>query len=360
MVNPSIRISDLPIYSPGKPIEELQRELGIQKAVKLASNENPLGPSKKVTERIRSIADQVSLYPDGDCFYLKKQISIHENVLPNELLIGNGSNEILELIAHAYLDKDDEAIMGEYCFIVYPIVATLSRATIVRSEMPEMTHDLDDILNKITNRTKIIFLANPNNPTGTKVSTEKLKNFFEQVPARILIVIDEAYHQYMNPEDRLVSSEEIRGHPNLVLLKTFSKAYGLAGLRIGYGVANKTIIDFLNRPREPFNVNSLAQAAAIEALADQEHVTNSVELNRKGMIYLKSELNKISIKTYPSYANFLLLEFKSEGRIIYEELLKKGVITRPLENYGLKNYLRVTIGTVEENEIFIKSLRGSI
>jgi len=360
MTNPAIRIRNLPVYSPGKPIEELQRELGIEKVVKLASNENPLGPSRRVTEKIKNIANQVALYPDGNCFYLKKQISIHENILPNELIIGNGSNEILELIAHAYLNKDDEAIMGEYCFIVYPIVATLSQANIIRSKMPEMIHDLDDILNKITSRTKIIFIANPNNPTGTKVSTEKLKNFVQDVPSQVLVVIDEAYYQYMKPEDRLIASNEIQRNPNLVLLKTFSKAYGLAGLRVGYGIANKTIINSLNRPREPFNVNSLAQAAAVEALADQEHVIKSVELNQKGMVYLKSALNKIPVKTYPSYANFLLLEFRSEGRIIYEELLKRGIITRPLEDYGLKNYLRVTIGTEEENKIFVDSLREII
>ncbi|MBT88886.1 MAG: histidinol-phosphate transaminase [Spirochaetales bacterium] len=360
MIRPTTQTKKLPVYVPGKPIEELQRELGVERVVKLASNENPLGPSKKVIEKVKNLANHVALYPDGNCFYLKRQISIHENVLPNELIVGNGSNEVLELIAHTYLEREDEAIMGEYCFIVYPIVTTLSQANIVRSKMPEMTHDLDDILSKITARTKIIFIANPNNPTGTKIPTNDLRKFIQEVPKNILVVIDEAYYQYMKPEDRLVSSNEIRENSNLVILKTFSKAYGLAGLRIGYGIGNKTIIDFLNRSREPFNVNSLAQAAAIEALNDQKHVRKSVDLNQSGMIYLKSELNKIPIKSYPSYANFLLLEFKFKGRTIYEELLKRGVITRPVDNYGLENYLRVTIGTEEENKIFINSLKEII
>ena len=360
MPSESERIKNLPIYVPGKPVEELQRELGLERIIKLASNENPHGPSPKVVEAIKNQAPQVGLYPDGNCFYLKQKISIHEEVLPNEITVGNGSNELLELISHAYLSKEDEAIMGEYCFIVYPIVSTLAQATIVRSKMPNMSHDLDDMANKINSKTKVVFLANPNNPTGSKVQRGELESFIKEIPKQTVVVIDEAYCQYVKEGDRLKPSEIIKEHKNLIILKTFSKAYGLAGLRIGYCVADKALIDSINRAREPFNVNSIAQSAAIEALGDQEHIDECIKNNQEGMVYLKSELNKLSIKYYPSYANFLLLEFKAEARIIYEELLKRGVIVRPLEEYGMKNHLRVTIGTTEENKLFVQALKESV
>ena len=356
MVLKSERIRHLPTYTPGKPVEELQRELDIERIVKLASNETPHGPSPKAIEKIKQDSHHVGLYPDGNCFYLKQRISVHENVLPNEIAIGNGSNELLELLCHAYLDKGDEALMGEYCFIVYPIVSTLSQATIVRSKMPEMSHDLNDMADKINSNTKIIFIANPNNPTGGKISRADLENFINQTPKNTIIVIDEAYTQYVKESERLDVSEATKKHKNLLVLKTFSKAYGLAGLRVGYGVADKAIIENINKAREPFNVNALAQSAAIVALEDQKYIQKCVAMNQEGMIYLKAELNKLSVKHYPSYANFLLLEFKSEARLIYEELLKRGVIVRPLVEYGMNNHLRVTIGTEEENKIFIEAL----
>jgi histidinol-phosphate aminotransferase len=360
MIKSSTRVRGLPSYKPGKPIEELQRELGFEKVTKLASNESPIGPSPLVIAELEKLTRQAHLYPDGDCFELKKRLAFKEEILPNQIIIGNGSNEVLELVAHAYLEEGDEALMGEHCFIVYPIVSSLSRATVVRSSMENMAIDLTDLLARITEKTKVIFLANPNNPTGTRSTKKEIEVFLDEVPKNILVVLDEAYSEYMSPDDVLNVCEDINKHKNLLVLKTFSKAYGLAGLRVGYGMADSTIIETLNKPREPFNVNSMAQAAAIRALEDSEHIARAVSINKEGMIYLKSELNKLNIKTYPSYANFLLLEFKSNARTLYEELLKVGIITRPLENYGLMNHLRVTIGTEENNLQFIAELKKLI
>jgi len=352
----SPRVNSLPTYKPGKSIDELQRELGFKDATKLASNENPLGPPQAAIESIKDFARLAHVYPDGDCYALKNKIAFNEEVLPNEIIVGNGSNEILELIAHAFLDKGDEAIMGEYCFIVYPIVSMLSEATIVRVPMENFSLNLDDIFPKIISTTKAIFIANPNNPTGSRSTKKEVEAFLEKVPSNIIVVIDEAYAEYMAGEN-LDVKKVIKKHENLIVLKTFSKVYGLAGLRVGYAMACARLVGLLNKPREPFNVNQLAQVAALAALEDKTHVEKSIELNKKGMIYLKSELTKMNIKSYPSYANFILVEFKSKARLIYEELLKEGVITRPLENYGLENHLRITVGLDDENVKLINILK---
>ena len=355
-VKGSVRINSLPTYKPGKPSDELQRELGFKNAIKLASNENPLGPSTLAIEKIKEAASTAHVYPDGDCHILKKKISFKEEILPNQIVLGNGSNEVLELIAHTFLDKDDEAIMGEFCFIVYPIVTQLSEANIVRVPMKNLALSLDDVLSSITQRTKVIFIANPNNPTGSRSTKKEMEIFLSQAPSNILVVIDEAYAEYMSGEN-LDVSKLIEKHENLIILKTFSKAYGLAGLRVGYGMGNSTLISLLNKPREPFNVNQLAQVAATAALEDIKHVDKSIELNKKGMGFLKSEFTKMNIKAHPSYANFVLIEFKSEARIVYEELLKRGIITRPLENYGLHNHLRITVGLESENVKLVSALK---
>ena len=352
----SFRINSLPTYKPGKSIEELQRELGFEDAIKLASNENPLGPPSSAVDVIQNSAHLVHLYPDGDCYNLKKKISFKENILPNQIIVGNGSNEVLELVAHTFLEKGDEAIMGEYCFIVYPIVTNLSEASIVRIPMKNLALNLNDILPRITNSTKVIFIANPNNPTGARSTKKDVEGFLEKVPANIVVVLDEAYAEYMGGENTNVSTL-INKYENLIILKTFSKVYGLAGLRVGYGMASPDMIGLLNKPREPFNVNQVAQLAATVALDDEEHVRKSIELNKIGMIYLKAELTKMNIKSYPSYANFILIEFKSSASTIYEELLKEGVITRPLENYGLNNHLRITVGLEHENVKLINALK---
>ena len=357
MIKNANRINQLPTYVPGKPIEELKRELGIENPIKLASNENPLGPSPLALKKMQSIIKNVALYPDGDSYSLKRKICMIENVLPNQIIIGNGSNEVLELIAHSYLNKDDEAIMGEYCFIVYPIVTTLSEGKIIRSKMPDLTHSVDNILALITEKTKIIFIANPNNPTGTMISIDEIERLLEGVKSNILVVIDEAYCEYVKENQRLNVESMVNKWSNLVILKTFSKIYGLAGLRIGYGISNDKIISNIQKAREPFNVNLVAQEAAEAALDDKEHIKNSLDLNNIGILFLKNELTKMGIKTYPSYANFLLIDFGKPSKNIYEELLKKGVIVRQLDNYGLLNCLRVTVGKENENKFFINSLK---
>lgn len=351
------RISKLPKYVGGKPIDELQRELGIDRPIKLASNENPNGPSPKSLEALSKSILDVASYPDGDSYHLKRKICEKENILPNQIVIGNGSNEILELISHAFIEKDDEVIMGEYCFIVYPIVAMLSEARIIRSKMPNMTHDIQDIIDLVSDNTKVIFIANPNNPTGTKVPKEEIYKLLDSIPSNILVVVDEAYCEYLIKNQRMDVSKDLTKWKNLVIVKTFSKIYGLAGLRIGFAMGDNEIIDKIQKPREPFNVNSLAQSAAVAAMDDEEHLEKSFQMNISGMLFLKTEIVKMGLKIYPSHANFILLDFGCPAKNIYEELLKRGVIVRPLENYNLPNCLRITVGTQDENERFISGLK---
>ena len=351
------RISGLPKYVGGKPIDELQRELGIDKPIKLASNENPNGPSPKSLEVLSKSILDVALYPDGDSYHLKRKICDKENVLPDQIIIGNGSNEILELISHAFIEKDDEVIMGEYCFIVYPIVATLSEAKIIRSQMPNMTHDIQNIIDLVTNKTKVIFIANPNNPTGTKVPKASIYDLLDSISSNILVVVDEAYCEYLVENQRMNASKDLAKWKNLVIVKTFSKIYGLAGLRIGFAMGDNEVVDKIQKPREPFNVNSLAQSAAVAAMDDKEHLEKSFQLNNSGMLFMKTEIVKMGLKIYPSHANFILVDFGCAARNIYEELLKIGIIVRPLENYNLPNCLRITIGTQAENERFITGLK---
>ena len=351
------RISGLPTYIGGKPIDELQRELGIDKPIKLASNENPNGPSPKSLEALSQSIHDVASYPDGDSYYLKRKICDKENLLSNQIIIGNGSNEILELISHAFIEKDDEVIMGEYCFIVYPIVATLSEAKIIRSQMPNMTHDIQNIIDLVTNNTKVIFIANPNNPTGTKVPKASIYNLLDSISSNILVVVDEAYCEYLVENQRMNASKDLAKWKNLVIVKTFSKIYGLAGLRIGFAMGDNAVIDKIQKPREPFNVNSLAQSAAVAAMDDKDHLEKSFQLNNSGMLFMKTEIAKMGLKIYPSHANFILVDFGCAARNIYEELLKRGIIVRPLENYNLPNCLRITIGTQDENKRFVFELK---
>jgi len=363
LLKPSKRIFSLPKYTPGKPIDELERDFGIENAIKLASNENPLGPSPKAKEAIIEAAAKSHLYPDGDSYHLKKAIALREGILPNQIVLGNGSNEVLELIGHCYIEEGNEVLMGEYCFIVYPIVTMLSEGTIVRVDMPNLVHDIASFKSSITESTKVVFLANPNNPTGTIVSTEEIIGFLEFLPKNILLVVDEAYSEYVEPKYKLEVSSMINKYDNLLILKTFSKMYGIAGLRVGYAMGSVDLISNLEKAREPFNVNIIAQEAALAALDDDEHIARSIKVNNEGMLYLKTEISKLGLKTYPSYANFLLLEFPLDANNIYEELLKHGVIVRPLQNYNLSNCLRVTVGIREENQKFLNALKqvlGSI
>lgn len=356
-MDPLSQVKDLIPYIPGKPVEELEREYGIKDSIKIASNENPLGPSKLALKAVKEAINNVHRYPDGDCYYVKEKLSSLLDVKADNLIIGNGSNEVIELIARTYLSKNDEAIYGEYAFIVYPIVTQAIGAKHIVSPMPDLVHDLKDIASRITGKTKIIFLANPNNPTGTIFSRVDFEWFLSVVPEDVLIIADEAYFEYVNDREYPNTLEYHNANPNLITVRTFSKIYGLAGLRIGYAVASEMITSYINRVREPFNVNSLAQIAAIAALSDKEHVISTIETNSIGMDFLERNFNDLDVNFIKSYTNFILIDLQKDPIPVYNELLKEGVIVRPVGGYGLETHLRVTVGTEDENKRFIAALK---
>jgi histidinol-phosphate aminotransferase len=356
-LKPNEYVRELIPYLPGKPVEELQRELGITGVIKLASNENPLGPSPKAIQALRGKLTEVNWYPDGESFYLKNELAAKLSIGYESLIVGNGSNDVIEIAARTFMKPGDEAIMGEFAFIVYPLVTKAIGAKAVISAMPGLIHDLKNMYTKISNKTKMIFIANPNNPTGTMVTKEQLEWFIDKVPDDIIIIIDEAYFEYVQSAEYPNSLDYHKTAPNIITLRTFSKIYGLAGLRLGWGASSPDIISFMNRVREPFNVNSLAQAAGLSALSDSEHINNSVEINNEGREYLRSEFDKLGIKYFDSYTNFILIDLKSDPLPLYNALLKKGVIVRPVGGYGLKTHLRISIGIMEENRRLIGALK---
>lgn len=356
-MKPLKQVSDLIPYVPGKPVEELERELGITGSIKIASNENPLGPSRLAAEAAMKAINEVNRYPDGDCFYLKRKLAGKLGVNESNLIIGNGSNEVIEIIARTYLSENDEAVYGEYAFIVYPIVTQALGARHVVSPMPGLVHNLDDFASRITEKTKIIFLANPNNPTGTIFNRNDFDNFLERVPDEVIVIVDEAYFEYVDDPEYTDSLQYQQKRNNIITVRTFSKIYGLAGLRIGYGVGSEDLVSYVNRVREPFNVNSIAQAAADAALDDTEHIEKTKTVNRAGLDYLTEQFNKMGIKYTPSFTNFILINLEDDVIPIYNKLLKEGVIVRPVGGYGLKNHLRVSIGLESENKRFISALK---
>jgi len=354
-------IKDLIPYPPGKPIDEVEREFGISGSVKLASNECPVGPSPKALEAAKKALSSIHIYPDGSGYYLKNRLAEKHGVNTDNLILGNGSNEIIELISRSFISRGDEAIMGDPAFIVYQLITKAIGATAVPVPLVNYIHDLKSMAERITDKTRVIFVANPNNPTGTVVGRDELKSFINSVPPDILIIMDEAYHEYAEALDPYEESlQYVKERENVILLRTFSKAFGLAGLRIGYGIANKEVIKMLERVRHPFNVNSLALAAAKAAIDDEAHLEEALRVNEKGMAYLTSKLNEMAIPYVESYANFLLIDTGIEGATLCEELLKKGVIVRSMAGYGLRNHIRVTIGLMEENKRFMESFRHCI
>ncbi len=350
------RVRDIIFYEPGKPVDELERELGIASAVKLASNENPLGPSPKALEALQDAFLEVNRYPDGSGYHLRGALAEFHGLSQGHFILGNGTNEVLEIIAHAFLEPGDEAIISESAFIVFQIVAQLVDARRVLVPLKDYTHDLKAMRERVSPRTKLLFVANPNNPTGTVVGGGPLRELLESLPKSVIVVVDEAYCHYVARADYPNAAAWVRDYPNLLALRTFSKAYGLAGLRVGYGVGNPELVDCLNRVREPFNVNSLALAAARAALSDEGHVRKSVEVNSRGRDYLYRELERLGVPYVSSEANFLLVEV-GDGADCYRELLREGVIIRPLGGYGLPRHVRVTVGLPKENERFIEALR---
>jgi len=339
-------------YQGGKPIEELARELGLKKISKLASNENPLGISKKVQKAINDSLSSINRYPDGNCFELKKAIAKKHSVSSRMISLGNGSNELLELIARVFVSKQtDEVIFSQYAFVVYPLVTQALGATAVVSPANNFGHDLDSMLSLISDQTKLIFVANPNNPTGTLLSDSDVFSFLKNVPNNIPVVLDQAYFEYLNIDDQAISW--LNEFDNLIISRTFSKAYGLAGLRVGYSICSNLIADYINRVREPFNVNHTAQMAAIAALSDDEYLADSVQMNTEGYDKLTKGFVALNLNYIPSFANFIAVEFK-DAMDTYNKLLKEGVIVRPVE---MKDYLRISIGTPNENEHLLEALK---
>lgn len=346
-------------YEPGKPIEEVSRELGIpeQDIIKLASNENPIGPSPLGIKAIRDCADQVNLYPDGDCYYLKNDLAEYLKVKPENLIMGNGSNDVLQIIADTFITPDDEVIYSRHAFVVYSLVTQVADAKAVIVDMKDYTHDLQAMADAITDKTKVIFIANPNNPTGTMVTSEQVEQFMKRVPDDVVVVFDEAYYEYVTRSDYPQTLKYIQDGRTVITLRTFSKIYGLAGLRVGYGIARQDIVEVLNKVRQPFNVSMVAQAAARASLKDKEHVAKSIKINSEGKEFLYKELEKMGLDYVPTEANFILIHVGRSGTEVMSKMLKKGVIVRPVGGYELPNSIRVTIGTPEQNQKFISALK---
>ena len=349
-------VQQLRPYEPGKPTETLQRELGLTDVVKLASNENPLGPSHKALDALRHGMDDLHLYPDGAAFSLKAALAEKLAVAPQQITIGNGSNDVIDLIARAYLQPGDEAIFSEFAFAVYPIVTLACSATPVQVPSHLYVHDLAAMADAVTDKTRIIFVANPNNPTGTWFNSHALDEFLARVPERVIVVLDEAYFEYVEESHYPNGLERLARYPNLVVTRTFSKIHGLAGLRIGYGVSGADIADVLNRVRQPFNANTLALRAAEAALNDDDHLENSRSENTAGLGQLTEGLTALGFSMIPSVANFITFDCEAPAQPIYQQLLEQGVIVRPLAGYGMPNHLRVSIGTAAENERFLIAL----
>lgn len=347
-------IQNVTPYAPGKPIDEVKRELGLSDIVKMASNENALGPSPKAIEAMKDGAANMHLYPEGGCFYLKEKLSARLGVTPENLVFGTGSNEIIEFIVKGFLGTGKEVISSQYAFAVYPILTQVYGGRYTEVPAREYSFDLEGILRAISPDTQIVFIANPNNPTGTMVSRAALDRFIEQVPEDVLVCIDEAYFEFV-ADAAYTKKHYYLDRPNVITLRTFSKIYGLAGLRLGYGIANERIVDYFNRIRQPFNVNAMAQAAACAALDDTGHVEKTCAMVEQGKRYLYTELEKKNIAYIPSCTNFILISVDDSQRV-FEALLRRGVIVRGLKGYGLNEFIRVTIGTEAENKRFFDAL----
>ena len=348
-------------YQPGKPITELARELGLTPSgiVKLASNENPLGMSPRAREAMVGCCNEIGRYPDGNGFELKAALSARTAIAPERIVLGNGSNDVLDLAARAFLGPGTEAVYSQYGFAVYPLSTQAVGATGIAVPATEFGHDLARMREAIGARTRVVFIANPNNPTGTFVPGDALLDFLERVPADVVVVLDEAYTEYLDEGQRYDSLSWLDRFPNLLVTRTFSKAYGLAGLRVGYGIGSPDVIDLMNRVRQPFNVSLVGLAAATAALADDEFILRSADLNRRGMTQVLAAFDALGLDWIPSAGNFVTVRLR-DAADVNRRLLERGVIVRPIGGYGLTDWLRVSIGLPEENEIFIRALKSTL
>ena len=354
-------LKNLPVYQPGRPIEEVARELGLSadSIIKVASNENPFGPSPLAVAAMQKALAGVNLYPDGNAFYLKQKLAAKLGVEPANLVLGNGSNEIIEFVAHALLAPGADAVVSQFCFAIYPIVTKLFGANIITVPARNYGHDLPAMLKAITPSTRIVFVANPNNPTGTLAPREELIRFVNEVPDDVLLVMDEAYVEFLDDPLDLVSLIRLGARKNLILMRTFSKIYGLAGLRIGYGVANAELVSALEKIRQPFNINLLAQTAALAALDDVEHVRRTRANNSAGLELFEHAFRNLKLEFVPSHANFILVRVGA-GQRVFEAMQKQGVIVRPMGGYQLPEWIRISIGTPQENERCLGVLKTAL
>ena len=348
-------------YLPGKPVEELAREFGLDPAriIKLASNENPRGPGPAVRRALAQATEDLSRYPDGNGFALKSVLAARHGVTADEIVLGNGSNDVLELVTQAFLRPGDSAVYSRHAFAVYPLATQARGAHGIEVAARDFAHDLPAMRAAITATTRIVFVANPNNPTGTWLAPAAVEAFIASVPEDVLVVLDEAYNEYLEPAQCAPSAAWTRTYPNLVVSRTFSKAYGLAALRVGYGLMSASVAEMLNRVRQPFNVNALAQAAAIAALGDTAYVDESRTLNAAGRAVLEEAFRRLGLACVPSHANFVLVKVGDAGRV-YQRLLEQGVIVRPVANYALPEWLRVTVGIDTENRRLLESLERAL
>lgn len=355
---PKERIVSLKPYSPGKPIEEVKREQGLKFVVKMASNENPLGPSPLGLRAAQNALKKVNLYPDGGSYYLKNKIAPELGVKPENLCFANGSNELILLSIHAFAsDPGDEIAYGFPSFLIYRLIAQSYGIKVIETGLKNFTIDLEELADSVTENTKIIFLCNPNNPVGTMNTADEVKKFLKRIPPHVLVVMDEAYCEYADKKIFPDTVSYLRDKKNLLILRTFSKMYGLAGLRIGYAIGDEQIISVLDKARQPFNVNSVAQAAALAAFDDKQHVERSLEANKNGIDFITDRLKQMNIEYVPTATNFLLIK-TGNSKKIFDRFLKKGIIIRPMDAYGLRQYIRVTIGLPEHNEIFVEELKN--
>ncbi len=358
-LNPSL--ATLPVYQPGRPIQEVARELGLDAAdiIKLASNENPLGPSPAAVAAMEQAIQSLHLYPDGNAFYLKQKLAAKLGVTTANLILGNGSNEIIEFIGHALMAPGAEVVVSQYCFAVYPIVTSLFGAKLITVPAKDHGHDIPAMLRAITPQTRVIFVANPNNPTGTLIPAADIERLIREVPSNVLIAMDEAYVEFLDEPLDLLPMIRSGQVPNLLLMRTFSKIYGLAGLRLGYGIGHPDLIAALEKIRQPFNINSLIQAGALAALDDEEHIDGTRRNNAEGLKLYEDAFRELKLTFVPSSANFILVRV-DDGQKVFAELQKLGVIVRPMAGYQLPEWIRISIGSPAENQRCLAALRQAL